>query len=116
MIIWERNQAFYKKEGLEVHLGELTEGWFVSRRFTKTHYFYMFKGWGFNKELLDELKVPEIRLVIDNGQKVLIAKVSTIKKHGVDYQAPDYEPQLILAEDSFDRVYKTTKGELGRYV
>ena len=115
MITWKGNEAYLGDR----NLGKIVEEYFVSNRDTKDHYFRIFKGWGFNKELIEDLiskKIGQIRLVIDTGRKVLITNPISVKFKGEDYQAEDYEPQWILSEDKFDNIYEQKTGELEKYL
>ena len=115
MIIWKGNKAFLG----ERNLGRIEFDYFVSDRNTKDHYFRIFKGWGFNKELIEDLKKKKIlqfRLLIDNGRKILVTNLTSIRFKGKDYQAEEYEPQWILPELEFDNIYEQKIGELNKYI
>ena len=117
MITWKGNEAYLGDK----NLGRLAEdGSFVSNRNTNDHYFRLFKGWGFNKELIQDLirkGVDRFKLIIDEGKRILVTNLSSIIAFGKSYQVEGYEPRWILAESSFDKVYEMkADGELGKFL
>ena len=116
MITWKGNGAYLEDK----NLGRInSEGYFISNRDIKEHFFRLFKGWGFNKELIEDLinkEIGQVRLIIDNGRKILIANPISVKFKGKDYQADDYEPQWILPEIEFEKIYERPEGELMKYL
>ncbi len=93
---------------------------FVIHKDTKLHYFKIFKGWGFNKELIEQLRVntiEQVRIVIDKGRKLLITNPLTIIYQGKDYfNEEQEEEQIILAEKDFDKKFERIDGELNKYL
>lgn len=101
------------KNGNRVYVKDRLAGWlcvdeknrriFVSPRDRSKHYFRMFQGWGISAELLQYLKaefVQEIQLKL-YGEPWKAASLFNWVKYAVEYQAPGFEPQLVLVETYF---------------
>jgi hypothetical protein len=74
------------------------------------HYFRIFQGFAMSKELLhflvDNRKVTLIKLIYKGktgDKKYYVSPYGWLYK-GFDYQADEYELQVVLPEDKFDRV------------
>jgi len=79
---------------------------FVSPR-KLSHKFRMYNGWGINREFLNQLVetgVRQIRIVVDNGKKILITTPQRWKEKGIPHQSKGFEPQIVLREKDFDKV------------
>ena len=90
------------------NLGYIDGDTFRSRRNRAKHLFRKFNGFAISSELLDDLKQRgveriELRVTENNGSTTkLMSSVNTWEEHGIDYQHPQFEPQLILNLSWFD--------------
>jgi hypothetical protein len=70
----------------------------------------MFEGYSFNKELivgLIEMRMPQVRVIVDDGLKILITSPKAVAMKGINYQADGYEPQWALPESEFDKKFES---------
>ena len=71
------------------------------------HKFKIYNGWGINKEFLKQLVetgISQIRIVVDNGKRILIVSPKKWQEKGIPHQSKGFEPQLVLREKDFDKV------------
>jgi hypothetical protein len=104
----------FEMKGNQLNLDGRRIGWitrtltgtrvFRSPRNRKQHYFRIFEGWGLSRDVYFFLKregFEEIQLLISQ-QETLISQLSDWEPqpegHGILYQHPNFEPQIILPE------------------
>jgi hypothetical protein len=71
------------------------------------HFFRNYSGWGLNREAVEVCLFEgfvRIKVVVDDGKKVLVTSPENWKERGHAVQFHGFEPQLILSEVDFDKV------------
>jgi len=102
---WLNNTAYLGNN----YLGKIVGTHFACVRDSKKHYFRIFQGWGFNKQLIESLikkDIMEIRVIVDDGRRLLITTPQDVSMMGKNYQAQGYEPQFVLPEANFDKKFE----------
>lgn len=81
---------------------------YVSPRKREDHYFRKYQGYGLNAELLEYLRKHKYVYVvlIEDGKRYLLSKVSDWLANGFQYYKPGYEEQLVLKEENMKEVGK----------
>jgi hypothetical protein len=97
------------------YLGRIVEceSFFTSPRKFEEHYFHKFKGYGWNKELIQELvkrNIIQLRIVEDEGKRILITDPRSVMINGKNWTNTldngEKEEQWILSEKQFNKIYE----------
>lgn len=79
-------------------VGDLVDGTLIKKG-KQVQKMYAMDGFGLAKSLLDRYQIDDVELHYEG--KVYEATISAIRRYGIPYHNPRYEPQLIVPASRF---------------